>query len=308
MFIGERGLEEPFFSQTVANIRERDPAILEMETDLATLVKEQVSRRIEAPAAFIFHISRCGSTLVCNGLKAATNVQIVAEADPICRLFAPCLPNIEQIDKVRMEEEREQLARRLADIFSTYRFGSNHQPIVVKFTSQNTLSLRVIRRIWPTVPSLYVIRYPVEVMVSNLRMGGLARFTDYPSEARSIAGIDPTVSISQICTEEFCARVIGRYLQMFAETLSGLVRIVDYNDINPQSILEIARFFHLDTALCSAELNGVFQTYSKDPCRLKHFVDDRGLKRTSATVQVMEAAERWTFAEYSRLRSISQPN
>src|SRR5271155_3933444 len=78
MHFGNRRLSEPFFSQTVAQIREVDCSGSELLTDVRAIIREGGRVPPQMPAGFIFHVSRCGSTLLCNALKVLENVQVAA--------------------------------------------------------------------------------------------------------------------------------------------------------------------------------------------------------------------------------------
>lgn len=77
------------------------------------------------PTGFIFHISRCGSTLLANALKTANQVLVVSEPRPVTETLLLRLPS-----------------------------GGADEPekLVIKFTSINILAMRQMRTWWPDVP------------------------------------------------------------------------------------------------------------------------------------------------------------
>ena len=305
MQFGCKRLNEPFFSQSVAQLRESDHPALEIETDVTSLVREGSRTPRLLPNGFIFHVSRCGSTLISNALKLVDRIQVVAEARPITRLFMPCPPvEGDAFIDPGQDEERRKLTECLFSLFSCYRTGKP-EPIVVKFMSQNSISFSTIHGLWPDVPCLFVIRDPVDVMVSNLKDGGLNRFTESPALAYAMCGADPSLPISQISVEEFCARVLGRYFDALIGKVGPNVRIIDYDDINPESICDIIKFFHLDPSADLACMDSVFQRYSKDPTGNTPFHGDRLEKREGASARIRNAANLWALPRYSKLRFAS---
>src|SRR5688572_740865 len=73
------GLVEPFFGETVARVRNEKPEPVPVFTDFDVLFQlEKVMDGLQ-PAGFIFHLSRCGSTLVANTCRVLRDSLVVAE-------------------------------------------------------------------------------------------------------------------------------------------------------------------------------------------------------------------------------------
>jgi hypothetical protein len=139
-------------------------------------------------------------------------------------------------------------------------------------------------------------------MVSNLKDGALDRFTGSPTLAREMCGADASVPLSDISVEDFCARVLGRYLDAAIGEIGTNVRIIDYDDINESSIRDVAEFFRLHIPAEPVYLDTVFQQYSKDPTGSRPFNDDRFEKVQAATPCILSAAHRWAIPQYMKLQ------
>src|SRR5215217_9435470 len=75
-------LTEPFFQQTVARVKMENNR-RELFTEFDVLLQlEQVLDSVP-PTGFIFHSSRCGSTLVANACKAVADSIVLSEANAI---------------------------------------------------------------------------------------------------------------------------------------------------------------------------------------------------------------------------------
>jgi hypothetical protein len=303
MYFGDKRLSEPFFSQSVSQLRQGDCPALEVEMEIESLIREGSREPSVLPRGFIFHVSRCGSTLICNALKVVNGIQIVAEARPITRLFMPCPPQNEHLNLLR-DEQRGMLGKCLFNLFSRYRAG-DPEPIVVKFLSQNSIDVSAIRRLWPNVPCLFVIRHPIDVMVSNLKDGGLNRFVDSPALASAMCGADISSPLATMPVEEFCARVLGRYFDALLGEISTNVRVIDYDEISPENLCNIIRFLHLEPPADMSSFAAVFRQYSKDPTGNRLFYSDRLEKLKRASPRILEAANRWVIPQYTQLRSVS---
>src|SRR6185295_929905 len=84
-----RGLEltEPFFHQTVARVKASE-AKKTIVTDVDALLQlEQVSDSV-APSGFIFHSSRCGSTVLANACRALNGSIVIAEAPVVDKIIS----------------------------------------------------------------------------------------------------------------------------------------------------------------------------------------------------------------------------
>jgi len=84
MRFGEAGLREPFFEQSVRRLRtQRIVDIRHTDSDVLLDAEETVP-----PSGFIFHISRCGSTLLTNALREYPQNIVISEAHPISQALS----------------------------------------------------------------------------------------------------------------------------------------------------------------------------------------------------------------------------
>src|SRR5215475_15776445 len=81
-------LTEPFFHQTVARVKKERVFSPPLITDFDELIRvEKVSDSLPL-SGFIFHSSRCGSTLVANSCRALEGALVVAEAPVLDKLIS----------------------------------------------------------------------------------------------------------------------------------------------------------------------------------------------------------------------------
>ncbi len=84
-YFGSARFVEPFFEDTVAKVLRRSFSLLfRQQTPLSILDELQLLAPGVAPTGFIFHMSRCGSTLV-SQMLAALPQNIVHRRDPADR-------------------------------------------------------------------------------------------------------------------------------------------------------------------------------------------------------------------------------
>jgi len=297
---GER-LSEPFFSQTAARVRrERAPGGRTL-TGVEELLRSEGAAAGLAPSGFIFHTSRCGSTLVANALKALGGSTVVAEApvvDSVLSLF------------FGDEEGGPRDLFRLALLRSAVRalgqrLRGDERRYFVKFTNWGVVHRRQLARLWPEVPWVFLYRDPVEVIVSNLGAdAGWVRVEENPGEAAMLNGARPEEAAA-MSREEHCARVVGRCCAAAAGALDRRALLVNYEGLGPETLVEIVRFFGIEpTAAEAAEIRRVSGLYSKDPGFERAFAADSDAKRATATDAVREAAARWAAGPYELLERL----
>src|SRR5215203_3952872 len=86
MDMSDLNLTEPFFQQTIerATLETRE----ELFTEFDVLLQPESLLDTVPPTGFIFHSSRCGSTLVANACRAVAGSIVISEANAIDKLIA----------------------------------------------------------------------------------------------------------------------------------------------------------------------------------------------------------------------------
>ena len=232
---------EPFFAQTVQRITaERKCATI--VTDLGAVVElsEQLSNC--EPDGFIFHASRCGSTLVCNALKSVPLTTIVAEAQPISATLAPYAPaSIWPFPLETWERSRDRLVWAMTTALGQLR-ASPTARFYVKFNSWNTLALHIVKAVWPNVKWVFLYRDPIEILVSNLRKKpSWLRNQAFPNRASARFGFAPE-HVSAMSIEEFGAKVIARYYSNAIAMANERSLFMDYKALNADGLRQILTF------------------------------------------------------------------
>ena len=160
--LGEHGLREPFFEQTIELCMQQPfNQLFRHRTPIAALAAPQQVPALQ-PDGFIFHMSRCGSTLVSQMLAALPQNIVISEASPIDTVLrAPA-------DPARGE-------RRAADPLAAMD-GRRTRPAVagpapflhqIRLLAQPGIAVAALRV--SAVPWIFLYRDPVEVLVSQAR-------------------------------------------------------------------------------------------------------------------------------------------
>lgn len=102
-YSGERRFTDPFFDQTIERcLKHPSNLIFRHQTPIETLGEYHEARPGLPPTGFIFHLSRCGSTLVSQMLAALPQNVVISEAAPIDALLRSRLRDHDVTDATRV--------------------------------------------------------------------------------------------------------------------------------------------------------------------------------------------------------------
>ncbi len=112
------------------------------------------------PSGFVFHGTRCGSTVVAQMLAASHEHLVLTESQPIDALLRCQLWDARATPEWR-QEQLHWLIR------ATARATPHRSRLFIKFDCWNVLQLPLIRAAFPAVPWIYIYRDPLEVLASH---------------------------------------------------------------------------------------------------------------------------------------------
>jgi hypothetical protein len=289
-------LAEPFFQQTVERAKKEKHR--EVFTEFDVLLQLEKVLDSVAPTGFIFHSSRCGSTMVSNACRAINNSIVLSEPGAVDKLVARFITDApagsvkESLYSVFLRSVVHSLGQR--------RQG-NEQHLIVKFACCSFAQFERIRRIWPKVPWVFMYRDPVETIVSNL--------TDVPpwlvDEDRrvlaSIIGVS-TVEAASMTLEELCARTIGSFYSLAHRLAHEGGMLLNYSQLSIPVISRVLESFHVRPSIDEMEaIRRGSRIYSKEAAGARAFVADAEAKRQRASDLIREMSERWAMAPYQRV-------
>jgi hypothetical protein len=212
---GGRPFTEPFFEDTVAGyLRAPFARFSRCEAPLAE------SQGAREPLGFLFHMSRCGSTLAAQMLKTLPGVSVFSEPAPV--------------DQAVQAGNPEWLRRIVAAL------GTERQ-FLVKLDAWHIHALPLIREAFPRVPWVFLYRDPAEVLQSQLRGPGRHCVPGMVDAAH--LRVDPA-DCPVWDLPGWSARVTGAILRSaaaFREAPGGL--FVDYAELPEAVISRIAPHF-----------------------------------------------------------------
>lgn len=245
------------------------------------------------PSGLIFHMSRCGSTLVAQMLAVLPRNIVVSEAPPLDAIVQMAGPPSD-----RPSPDAIRALRAMVAALGRPRFAEESH-YVLKLDCWHTLALPLFRAAFPNVPWVFLYREPVEVMVSQMRAPGaqVAQGALPPH----IYGIDGDETMPR---EEYYARVLAKTCAAVLDRwpLGGGLAI-NYRELPEAVWTKILPHFGLpDSVGDRAEMRRASLPNAKAPHET--FVGDTAAKRKDATAAVRAAVDRHLAGIYARLEAL----
>jgi hypothetical protein len=288
-YFGDARLDEPFFELSIRRaLRQPLNRLVRYRTSLEDLTAGAIGED-GAPQGFIFHLSRCGSTLVAQMLAAMPGHSVISEAPPI--------------NDILLNGGDERNARALAAIVRAYcrkRTGEARKPFV-KLDSWHVLFLPLFRRAFPDVPWVFLYREPLEVLVSQQRRRGLQAIPGVL--APSVFGIDAGDASEM---DAYCALVLKSICRAAAEhfKLGGGI-LVHYRELPEAVVGRILPHFGARAREADREAMRRVARYDvKTPHR--EFSSDGEDKQREASEALRRLAETHVAEAYARLEVLRQ--
>lgn len=247
--------DEPFFDQTVARWATSPGAQPLVRTGLEALVALDAEPSLD-PGGMIFHLSRCGSTLVSRLLGTLPGVVVVAEPSPLNALLG-LDPN--RVDAAALVQTVRLLVRALGRL----RHGDERH-LVLKCTSWNIRRQEILAAAFPDTPWVWVQRDPTQVVASLLaNPPGWLGVREVPPQTALRFGVDPA-ALPTMTRPEFAARALGAML-LSATVGPGRRICVDHADLPAAVWDRVAAHFGMDIDDAAIErMTEQSRFYSKD--------------------------------------------
>ncbi len=281
---------DSFFEQTIQRcLRHPANVLFRHQTPLATLGELYRQRRGLAPSGFIFHWSRCGSTLVSQMLAALEHAIAISEARPIDAVLRADVPERDRVDWLQW----------MVNALAQPRHRERH--FFVKFDSWHVLQLPLIQRAFPEVPWIFLYRDPIEIMVSQQRQRGVQMLPQTLDPA--LFGLNHREAWTTRL-DEYGAHVLARMARAVVEShRSGRSQFVNYRELPDAAWNSLVAFFGME---CSendlAALKRAAQFDAKRPAL--HFESDVSAKQSAASEELRALAAQWVQPIYERLEQI----
>lgn len=268
-YFGSRPLSEPFFEDSVR-------AMLRHPFTRAFRYRAPLPECAAAPDGLIFHMSRCGSTLLARALSALPGSTVISESAALD------------------ETARAGNVPALRALAAAWRRGPG--PLFWKLDCWHVHKLPVFEEAFPDTPWVFLYRDPVEVLVSHRRSPGRQALPGAMDPA--VLGLQPEDIFRR---EEWCARVLANICES-ALRHSGDPRalFLNYRLLPEAAWGVVAEHFGLPlTAGSQARMVEASRANAKHPSL--RFQDDAEEKRRDASPDLRRLAGRFLDPLFAQL-------
>jgi len=208
--IGETRFTEPFFANTIErHLHHPFHHAFRRETPIGAL--EEFGTRGVPVKGIVFHMSRCGSTLVAQMLAALEQNIVLSEAEPVDAILRSHLrePRIS-------DEQRIQWLRGMVNALGQRR-SERERNLFLKLDCWSIAELPLIARAFPDTPWIFLYRDPLEVLASQYRSpGGWTIPSILPPEVLGMENV-----AAEVPWQEYRVRVVGRICELAVEQCQG---------------------------------------------------------------------------------------
>ncbi|BAU54947.1 sulfotransferase [Mucilaginibacter gotjawali] len=234
---------EPFFEETILKCRVKDrkqiahPAV----SDPEMMMEWAKNLKYIQPSAVIFHISRCGSTLVSQMLATSDENIVLAEV--------PVFDDILRLSFKEPAVDDATIGNLLIAALKFHERGAytgslnekQEKRVFIKTDSWHLFYYKQLRQLFPSVPFILMYRTPDEVFRSHRKQPGMQSVKGLIEP--EIFGIN-ALNMEDMSPDIYLASVLENYLSRYNEIVAKdkLCLLVNYNE-GPMAILQkIAAF------------------------------------------------------------------
>jgi hypothetical protein len=162
-------IDEPFFDETIQICRskQRERSALQSLSNPDFMIGACKGLHFLTPSAFIFHVSRCGSTLLSQAFSQSDENIVIAEA-----------PLLDEILRAGEKQPEIQLPVLETWFKSALHFMGQHRNFkesnyLIKLDSWHIHFYQTLRQWFPTTPFFFLYRKPEEVIASHDKRRGI---------------------------------------------------------------------------------------------------------------------------------------
>lgn len=173
------------------------------------------------PSGFIFHVSRCGSTLLTQMLASLDSCIVMSEPPIMDAAFRFLHANQDFTDK-------EIFIKQLIYALARQR-SPKEKHFFIKFDSWHVAWISLIRKIYPQTPIVFLYREPAEVLASHQKQRGPQMVPHYIDLSALQADVN---NIPVYDSDAYCLRMQQSFYQTILELLpQTTLTLINYTQL-----------------------------------------------------------------------------
>lgn len=252
MYFADIPFAEPFFEETIVkctghNYNSKGFKLISTAENIIDWSKELDSVELKG---LVFHVSRCGSTMLSQSLATSPENIMVSEV--------PIIDQILRSDAFN-SEIKTALLKSVLKFLGQKRFPEQKH-LIIKLDAWSIFEASYLRSIFPKIPFALLYRNPAEVLRSHQKMAGMHMVPNLiPS---NVFGIN-SKEIEELSFQQYQALVLEKYFQGFLDFYEKDENIImlNYNDGMKNVIERFIAFITIDFS--ENELNKMLERLKK---------------------------------------------
>ena len=169
MYVGNKEFTEPFFDDTIRVCRQfpENKSLFKSTSVFEMLAPWSIHLQSIPPTAFIFHVSRCGSTLLSQMLALDQRNIVLSEV--------PFLDEVLRLPFSQNGTTTEEADHYFSDALQFYgrQKEAGKSKVFVKLDSWHLFFYHRIRKLYPSIPFIILYRSPADIIRSQQRSRGM---------------------------------------------------------------------------------------------------------------------------------------
>ncbi len=298
--VGDYQFTESKFRYSIQHLTAHNQQLDRFVTDIRLMRSNEFLADTIYPSGFIFHMSRCGSTLLAKAMARVPEHIVMDEGTPLNDGLWHYFTNGWRTPPV---ESAENLAlfRNIVLALGRKR-AAEHQTYFVKLRSWNVIFIDFIMRAFPDVPCLFIYREPAEVIVSGImRPVWIMDFKGLPPGG-FLTGTT-TAATEAMSTLAYMSVFYERYLAAALAVNGPQLQYLNYKQIKAENLPAILQrsFNYTITPAMLAQMQVQFSYYSKDDSDTQRFSSDVEEKQSAVTPEIRHAVAQTLAGQYHAL-------
>ena len=252
IYLADIKYADPFFEETIAKCRSHayNSSRFKVITTAENLIDWSVTLISAELKSLIFHVSRCGSTMISQSLATSSENVMISEA--------PIIDEILRNDNID-SHKKTVLLKAVMTLLGQKRFAEQKH-LIIKLDAWHIFNAYFLRSIFPEIPFALLYRNPIEVLKSHQKLAGMHMIPNLlPANVFGITDKE----MGEISLYQYGALVLEKYFQEFLDFYKSDQKVtkLDYNKGMKNVIEKFISFIHVDYS--DAELEKMYERLNK---------------------------------------------
>ena len=252
IYLADIKYAEPFFDETIAKCRSHayNSKPFKVITTAENLLSWSAALISVELKSLVFHVSRCGSTMLSQSLATSSENIMISEA--------PIIDEILRSDKFD-RRKKASLLKAVITLLGQRRFPEQKN-LIIKLDAWHIFNADFLRSIFPEIPFALLYRNPIEVLKSHQKLTGMHMVPNLlPFQVFGISAEE----MNEISFHQYGGLVLEKYFQgflHFSETDQNVIKL-NYNEGMKNVVETFISFMNVDYA--NNELDKMYERLEK---------------------------------------------